>query len=225
MRCFIDAGPPLNCHAPSCGGFPPPFHGMRLAMLRHTGASPPFHGMRLAFTALSQTLFLSPLRRGAGRRSLPGSKTRQGTGACSVDTRVSGPRAPRPILTPPYLPMLKLHLPRSLIRSGSHLLGAVLLVCIGISHSQTAQRLSASPPQDPPMRSAGVQHEQRRTADMGVTNHTQVAQGWTVGSQLAGRGVVRSGSELALKRRIARTHGCGDTAATLMWHAQRAYID
>ena len=149
MRCFIDAGPPLNCHAPSCGGFPPPFHGMRLAMLRHTGASPPFHGMRLAFTALSQTLFLSPLRRGAGRRSFPGSKTRQGTGACSVDTRVSGPRAPRPILTPPYLPMLKLHLPRSLIRSGSHLLGAVLLVCIGISHSQTAQRLSASPPQDP----------------------------------------------------------------------------
>ena len=46
-----------------------------------------------------------------------------------------------------------------------------------------------------------------------------------MGSQLAGRGVVRTGSELALKRRIARTHGCGDTAAALMWHAQRAYID
>ena len=91
-------------------------------MLHHAGGfPPPSHGMRLAFSALSQTLSLSPLRRGAGRRSFPGSKTRQGTGACSVDTRVSGPRAPRPILAPPYLPMLKLHLPRSLIRGGSHL--------------------------------------------------------------------------------------------------------
>ena len=75
------------------------------------------------------------------------------------------------------------------------------------------------------MRSAGVQHEQRRIADMGVTNHTQVEQGWTVGSQLEAGSVARTGGELAHRRRIAREHGCGDTAAALMWHARRAYID
>ena len=130
---------------------------LRLPCFITWGLPPPSHGMRLAFSALSQTLSLSPLRRGAGRRSFPGSKTRQGTGACSVDTRVSGPRAPRPILTPPYLPMLKLHLPRSLIRGGSHLLGAVLLVCIGISHSQDRAAPQRQPPSRPP-------HAQRRRA-------------------------------------------------------------
>ena len=119
----------FKCHVHAC------------ACAHSRGLFSPLHGMLslLGFPSLS-------LSATQGRqRAFSQVATLQDPGACSIAVCVSGSRAPRPILAPPYRPLFKLVLtekfnPKRKPSSRSR------TACVGINNSQkTAQRLSASP--------------------------------------------------------------------------------